>query len=85
MDKCNYRDKLYRRIFVVEKMLSFTQVLERKQLTVAAALQPGKQAEMDKDMKTSVNDLRHSTAVLARGLKQSPVTPSTLEKVQADR
>ena len=30
-------------------------------------------------------DLRNSTHVFARSLKQSPLTPDNLEKVQADR
>ena len=68
-----------------EVTLYYLQLIERKQQAVGVATQPGKQTEMDKEFKTTVNDLRHSTTVLARGLKQSPVSASTLEKVQSDR
>merc|ERR1712141_612503 len=41
--------------------------------------------EMTSDLKNISADLKNSTHTLARGLKQNPLTPDNLEKVQQDR
>ena len=41
--------------------------------------------QADKEAKSTLGDLRQSTNMFARGLKQSPLTADNLEKVQADR
>lgn len=42
-------------------------------------------AALQKEGLAAAGDLRNSTHVFARSLKQSPLTPDNLEKVQADR
>ena len=44
-----------------------------------------KRQEMQADLANISGELRNSTHMLARGLKQNPLTPDNLEKVQADR
>ena len=42
-------------------------------------------ANMQREGLAAAGDLKNSTHVFARSLKQSPLTPDNLEKVQADR
>ncbi len=44
-----------------------------------------KRADTRREAQNISGDLRNSTHVFARSLKQSPLTPDNVEKVQADR
>ena len=58
----------------------FEQVLSKK-----TNAQGDMAAQLNQEVDTAVGDLRNSTHVFARGLKQSPLTPDNMYKVQEDR
>ena len=68
----------------------FGSVMDKKgalDVSGAAATKTGqeRQGEVRKEAQQAGGQLRNSTHVFARSLKQSPLTPDNLEKVQADR
>ena len=44
-----------------------------------------RRAEAQRETQALAGDLRNSTHTFARSLKQSPLTPDNLEKIQSDR
>lgn len=64
----------------------YEQVIDRKQqLQGNTKSVQDRKAEVKKEGQAVGGDLRNSVHVFARSLKQSPLTPDNLEKVQADR
>ena len=64
----------------------YEQVIERKQqLRGNSKNMLERKAEAHRDGQAVGGELRNNLHVFARSLKQSPLTPDNLEKVQADR
>ena len=62
-----------------------TMVDNKKQLTGTTKSTLEKKAMLQQNVSQLGGDLRNSTHVFSRSVKQSPLTADNLEKVQADR